>query len=105
MLCDKIFRFIFNEPSELDPQFAAEVLRTGPVREQIEASVTGTSPTMKNISKPALLALTFPLPPLDVQQELVAALATARSRAAALREDAARDRIEARAVFEAAIWN
>lgn len=105
LLCDKIFRCVFADDSRIDPGFLAEVLRTGRVREQIEANATGTSPTMKNISKPALLALSFPLPPLDRQRTLVATLEDARVRAAALRMAAAEARRAARAAFEQAIYD
>ena len=39
---------------------------------------------MQNITKPALLALRFPLPPPDVQQALVNELTSARDAADAL---------------------
>lgn len=104
LLCDKIFRLVFQPDGRIDPEFAAEVLRTKPVRDQIEASLTGTSPTMKNISKPALLALTFPLPPLDVQRKLVAALNDAKDRASVLRQSAAAARAAALKSFENALY-
>jgi type I restriction enzyme, S subunit len=71
MLCDKIFRLVWREPSPVDEHYLDEILKTPHVRQQIENAVTGTSATMKNITKPALLALRFPLPPLDVQRQLV----------------------------------
>ena len=71
MLCDKIFRVVFHKNSEIAPDFLAHILRTPYVREQIERAATGTSPTMKNISKPSLLNLQFPLPPLAMQAQLV----------------------------------
>ncbi|HZK92098.1 MAG TPA: hypothetical protein VFC56_18300 [Stellaceae bacterium] len=49
MLCDKIFRVIWRDPSPVLPEFITEVLRITEVRRQIEAKLTGTSPTMKNI--------------------------------------------------------
>lgn len=104
MLCDKIFRFVFHDESAIDPEFAAEILRTRSVRDQIEANVTGTSPTMKNISKPALLALAFPLPPLERQRTMVKNLTDTRDSVATLRGKAAAVRAKARADFEAAIW-
>ena len=64
MLCDKIFRVVPLDPAPVDPVFLTEVLRLPDLRRQIESKLTGTSPTMKNISKPALLGLTFPLPPV-----------------------------------------
>ena len=81
MLCDKIFRVVSREPAPVDMKFLAEVLRISAVRRQIEANVTGTSPTMKNISKPALMSLTFPLPPKPEQVVMAKALADARAKA------------------------
>ena len=49
-----------------------------PGRERIEANVTGTSPTMRNIPKPALMVLSFPLPPTDVQSSLITKLTCRR---------------------------
>lgn len=90
ILCDKIFRVAFHEASTIERQYIAAVMKTPMVRRQIEASVTGTSPTMKNISKPALLRLQFPLPPLAEQRRIVA-------RLDALCEEARKSRAEAEA--------
>jgi type I restriction enzyme S subunit len=68
MLCDKLFRVLFRQGSPVHPEFLNAVLKTPSVRQQIEAKVTGTSPTMKNISKQSLLELTFPLPTLQIQE-------------------------------------
>lgn len=104
LLCDKIFRVVFKNPSPIDPRFAAEVLRVKDVRRQIEGKLTGTSPTMKNISKPALLSLSFPLPPLAEQRDLVTALHSARTKADGMRQHAAVVRARAAAEFEAAVY-
>jgi type I restriction enzyme S subunit len=88
MLCDKIFRVIWRDPSPVLPEFVTEVLRIKEVRRRIEAKLTGTSPTMKNISKRALLSLTFPLPPAEDQRTLIDALETARESAKGLRAEA-----------------
>ena len=85
------------------PAYSDEVLKTQHLRQQIEASSTGTSPTMKNISKPALLALRLPLPPLDVQQTLVNAVSQARADAARLRQQAKQLRDQAKLQIEAAL--
>jgi type I restriction enzyme S subunit len=74
------------------------------VRRQIETKLTGTSPTMKNISKPALLSLTFPLPPGDDQHALIDALEAGRGEAARLRAEAIAARAAARSAFEAALY-
>lgn len=104
MLCDKIFRVVPLDPAPVDPMFLTEVLRISDLRRQIESNVTGTSPTMKNISKPALLGLTFPLPPVPEQQKMVQALGDARTTATSLRTDAARIRAQAWTDFEAAVY-
>lgn len=104
MLCDKIFRVVPLNPAPIDREFLTEVLRISDVRRQIEANVTGTSPTMKNISKPALLRLTFPLPPVPDQKKMVQSLAYARTKATGLRADAATLRTRAWTDFEAAVY-
>jgi type I restriction enzyme, S subunit len=57
MLSDKTFRFIFREPRKVLPEYMEQVLKSPPLREQIERVASGTSPTMKNISKEKVLAL------------------------------------------------
>ena len=104
MLCDKIFRVVPRESATVDAEFLAEVLRISDVRRQIEANVTGTSPTMKNISKPALMSLAFPLPPKTEQIVMTTVLSNARAKAARLRKDAARARAEVWVDFEAAVY-
>jgi type I restriction enzyme, S subunit len=81
MLCDKLFRVIWKVPSPIMPEYLDEVLKLPQLRWQIENNLTGASPTMKNISKPALLNLNFPLPPLAIQGKLVAEIEAARSQA------------------------
>ncbi len=104
MLCDKIFRVRFQPDGMLLPEFLAEAMKLHSVRQQIEARLTGTSPTMKNISKPALMGLEFPLPELDTQQQLVKALVAARDNAASRRTEAATLRQSAWATFESALF-
>lgn len=88
MLCDKLFRVVWKEHSPILPQFLDEVLKIPQVRWQIENSLTGASPTMKNISKPALMALRFPLPPPDVQRAIVAEIDAIRGKMRTLKADA-----------------
>ena len=104
MLCDKIFRVVPLDPAPVDPVFLTEVLRLPDLRRQIESKLTGTSPTMKNISKPALLGLTFPLPPVTEQQKMVQALTDARASGVQKREDAAKARAKAWSDFETAVY-
>ena len=104
LLCDKIFRMVWRKKSPITPEFVTEVLRIGDVRRQIETKLTGTSPTMKNISKPSLLSLTFPLPPIDDQRALIKALDAGRADAARLRGEAITARAKAWAAFEGAVY-
>lgn len=101
MLCDKIFRAVWRDPSPIDPAYLDEVVKLPHLRQQIEGAVTGTSATMKNITKPSLLALRLPLPPLSIQRQVVARIAKRRAEIAALkaetkaRDDATKVHIEA----------
>ena len=104
MLCDKIFRFITCQPAPVDVAFLKESLRISDVRRQIEANVTGTSPTMKNVCKSALMGLTFPLPPKPEQIAMAKALTDALAKAADLREQARKACAQAWTDFEAAIY-
>lgn len=104
LLCDKIFRVRFQPDSQLLPHFLAEAMKLRSVREHIESRLTGTSPTMKNISKPALLDIRFPLPDLATQQRIVDDIGASRVSAAAKRTAAATLRQSAWATFEAALF-
>lgn len=84
MLCDKLFRVIWKAPTPIIPEYLDEVLKVPHLRWQIENNLTGASPTMKNISKPALLNMKFPLPPLSIQEKLVAEIKATRKRALSL---------------------
>lgn len=74
------------------------------VCEYIESCLTGTSPTIKNISKPVLLDIRFPLPDLIEQQRLVDDIGASRADAANNRTEAATQRQSARAAFEGALF-
>lgn len=104
MLCDKIFRVRFRDEGRLLPRFLAEAMKLQAVREHIEARLTGTSPTMKNISKPALLDICFPLPPMKVQRQLVVRLLCVRRKAADIRKRSKTIRSSAWAAFESALF-
>lgn len=104
MLCDKIFRVRFHPDGRLLPRFLAEAMKMNSVREQIEARLTGTSPTMKNISKPSLLDLCFPLPDPDTQERLVNELVTARLESTNNRTEATVLRQSAWSAFESTLF-
>jgi type I restriction enzyme, S subunit len=80
MLSDKIFRFVFREPGAVDSAFLNHVMKSPQLRKQIIAGATGTSATMKNISKPKVLGLRIPKIELHEQQRLAAKLDDLESR-------------------------
>lgn len=104
LLCDKLFRAIFRSPSLIEPAFMAAVMKLQSVRAQIVSEFSTASGMMKNVSKPALLSLTFPLPPIDNQRALIAALDAGRAEAARLRAEATAARAAASTAFEAAVY-
>jgi len=96
MLCDKLFRVVWRKQSEILPEYLDEVMKTPHLRFQIENALTGSSPTMKNISKPSLLALKLPVPSLAEQKSLVGTITAIRMQAKQAREKAVQisDRIK-----------
>lgn len=74
MLSDKTFRLHPRPGSGIDVQWLEQILRAPVVRRQIEASATGTSPTMKNISQVKLLIVRVPHMPLSKQRAIVGRL-------------------------------
>lgn len=103
MLCDKIFRAVWRDPSPIDAHYLDEVLKIPHLRQQIEGAVTGTSATMKNITKPSLMTLRLPLPPLPVQQAMMKRVEAGRAEIARLRADAQARTDAANAEIEAMI--
>ena len=104
MLCDKIFRVRFRSDGQLLPRFFAEAMKLRLVREHIESRLTGTSPTMKNISKPALLDISFPLPDLSAQQLFIDEIADWKKTASIKRAESTALRQSAWAAFESALF-
>lgn len=83
------------------PDYVAYFFNSPAGRAQINA--VSRQIMQNNINSTELRSLKIPLPPLETQQALVAAIATARRRAAALRAEAERLRQEAAAEVEAAM--
>lgn len=105
ILCDKIFRAVWQRDQETIalPAYLDAALKIQHLRQQIESALTGTSPTMKNISKPSLLALRLPCPPVDVQKNLVQHLNSAQQSARNHRAQASQLRATAKREIEAAL--
>ena len=105
MICDKIFRVVDPDQTRIVPAFITHVLGLHHVRAQIEREFSNESGMMKNVSKPVLNGLTFPLPPVPEQQKMVQALTDARAKGAQQRIDAAKARAKAWADFETAVYS
>ena len=104
MICDLIFRVIFNEASNIDAAFLAAILATTDLRDQIEDRRTGAAPMMQKITKSALMSLRLPLPSKNEQANMVGALDHARTTAAGLRGRAEQARARAWTEFESAVY-
>lgn len=74
LLSDKTFRFHFRSDVELLPHWLDHVMKSPALRKQIARGASGTSPTMKNISKEKVLGLLLPPHRLPAQRRIVAEL-------------------------------
>ena len=87
LLSDKIFRFHFR--GQVSPEWLDYVLKSPALREQISREASGTSPTMKNISKEKVLSLLVPPHSPDEQRDVVSKLRDLGSRVDSLKKDQA----------------
>jgi type I restriction enzyme S subunit len=82
LLPDKLWRIRFRPDTLVLPDYLLYLLRTKALRHEIEVRSSGTSGSMKNISKEETNLLPIPIPPLETQQQferLVAAHVRHRS--------------------------
>lgn len=101
MLSDKTFRFVFHEPRTVLPELLNQLLKSPALRGQIEHQASGTSPTMKNISKEKTLALRLPPLPLSDQRRIVAELDALQAEVDALKRRQAETAAELDALLPA----
>ncbi|MCA3443103.1 MAG: hypothetical protein INF52_06965 [Rhodobacter sp.] len=105
LICDKIFRVVNPDQTQVMPAFITHVLGLHHVRAQIEREFSNESGMMKNVSKPVLMGLTFPLTPLPDQRKMVLSLTDARASGVQKRDEAAKARAKAWANFEIAVYS
>jgi type I restriction enzyme S subunit len=74
LLSDKIFRFHFHDQSAVILQWLDHVMKSPALRDQIERAASGTSPTMKNISKEKTLNLLIPPHSISKQRQIISHL-------------------------------
>jgi type I restriction enzyme S subunit len=73
MMSDKIVRFAF--PTEIDPQFINLVNSAAFARDYYATNASGTSSSMKNVSREVICCLPIPLPPALEQRRIVGRVA------------------------------
>lgn len=66
------FALRFENPQMILPGFSAHLFRSRRIREQIVRTANGV--TRYNVSKPRFMKIQIPLPPLEVQEEIVRVL-------------------------------
>lgn len=71
LLPDKLWRFTWRSPIQVDPLFVHYLFRQPLLRRQISQNATGSSSSMKNISQAKVLGISCSLPPLNLQQAFV----------------------------------
>jgi len=70
-LPDRLWQTVISR-ADVEVRYLQALLASKECRERISALCGGTSGSMKNISKPQLLSLRIPLPPLETQRAIVA---------------------------------
>jgi type I restriction enzyme M protein len=84
-LPDRLWQTVISR-SDIEVRYIQTMLASDECRLRISAKCGGTSGSMKNISKPQLLSLQIPLPPLATQQAIVAEIEAEQALVAANRE-------------------
>jgi type I restriction enzyme S subunit len=84
VLSDKSFRFVFRPNHSVDHGYLNHVLKSPALRAQIVQQATGTSSTMKNISKEKVFSLLVPPHDSTEQQRIVGYLDGLAGQVAAL---------------------
>jgi type I restriction enzyme M protein len=70
-LPDRLWQTVITKP-DVSVRFVSFMLASAQAREAISSKCGGTSGSMKNIAKPQFLSVQIPLPPLEVQHQIVA---------------------------------
>jgi type I restriction enzyme S subunit len=68
LLPDKIWRFVWENPDEVEPRFVLSLFQHPSVRRELGNRATGTGGSMKNISMDKVMTMEVPLPPVSLQR-------------------------------------
>jgi type I restriction enzyme M protein len=88
-LPDRLWQTVISR-ADVEVCYIQTLLASKDFRDKISALCGGTSGSMKNISKPQLLSLRIPLPPIETQRAIVAEIEAEQALVAANRELIAR---------------
>jgi type I restriction enzyme S subunit len=72
LLPDKLWRIVWKEPRKVEPLFVWWLFQAASMRRELGKRATGSGGSMKNISKPKVMTLEVPVPPLSLQKEFAA---------------------------------
>jgi type I restriction enzyme S subunit len=86
LLSDKTFRFIFKKTQQVNLRYLDQVMKSPALRSQIEQQATGTSLTMKNISKEKVMSLLVPHHSQTEQCHIVAYLDDLQAKVEGLKQ-------------------
>ena len=78
LLPDKIWRFVWQADSSIEPRFVHGLFQNRATRGVISAMASGTSSSMKNVSQAKLKKLRIIVPPLERQKRYAELVARAR---------------------------
>jgi len=90
LLSDKTWRFVWREPRSVEPLYIWALFQHPSVRAELSVRATGTGGSMKNISKPKVLSLPVPVPPLSLQRAFASRVSELRALEAAQARSRAR---------------
>jgi type I restriction enzyme, S subunit len=68
LLPDKLWRFVWRDDRPMDPQYVRMLFMTAAIKRELGRRASGTSGSMKNISKAKLMTIRIPVPPVDLQR-------------------------------------
>lgn len=69
LLPDKLWRFVWRHDRPVDPQYIRVLFMTPAIKRELGKRATGTSGSMKNISKAKLMMIRIPVPPIELQRK------------------------------------
>ena len=88
-LPDRLWQTVITR-GDVSTRYVHQIIASDSYRAMISAVCGGTSGSMKNIAKPALMGIKIPLPPLETQQAIVAEIESEQALVAANRSLIAR---------------